>query len=154
MTIPVRQIRAVYDADTIRVYQAYNDAIADSALAHGTFISPPYKKTRMTWIKPSFLWMMYRSGWAQKDDNQRRILAIDIRRSGFAWALSHSAPSSVPPGMDVEAWQAEKARAQRIRVCALVQRCGVPPSVRLYKTCQFSAYALCRMDALCVHGLV
>ena len=40
-----------------------------------------------------------------------RILAIDIRRSGFAWALSHSAPSSVPPGMDVEAWQAEKARA-------------------------------------------
>lgn len=44
MTIPVRQIRAVYDADTIRVYQAYNDAIADSALAHGTFISPPYKK--------------------------------------------------------------------------------------------------------------
>ena len=50
MTIPVRQIRAVYDADTIRVYQAYNDAIADSALAHGTFIAPPYKKTRMTWI--------------------------------------------------------------------------------------------------------
>ena len=50
MTIPVRQIRAVYDADTIRVYQAYNDAIADSALAHGTFISPPYKKTRMTWM--------------------------------------------------------------------------------------------------------
>ena len=38
MTIPVRQIRAVYDADTIRVYQAYNDAIADSALAHGTFL--------------------------------------------------------------------------------------------------------------------
>jgi len=21
---------------------------------------------RMTWIKPNFLWMMYRSGWASK----------------------------------------------------------------------------------------
>ncbi|ARU54291.1 hypothetical protein OLMES_0184 [Oleiphilus messinensis] len=45
---------------------------------------------RMTWIKPSFLWMMYRSGWGKKDDNQKRILAIDISRAGFEWALGHS----------------------------------------------------------------
>jgi len=43
----------------------------------------------MTWIKPSFLWMMYRSGWATKP-GQERILAIDISRSGFEWALKNS----------------------------------------------------------------
>ena len=39
----------------------------------------------MTWIKPSFLWMMYRAGWGYKDDNQRRILAIDLDRADFEW---------------------------------------------------------------------
>ena len=90
MPIPVRQIRAVYDDKTIRVYQAYSDAIADSALEHGTFKSPPFKMERMTWIKPSFLWMMYRSGWGKKDSGQNRILAIDISREGFEWALENS----------------------------------------------------------------
>ena len=90
MDIPIRQIRAVYDDRTIRVYQAYNTAIANSALEHGTFVSPPFKMGRMTWIKPSFLWMMYRSGWGEKDKGQNRILAIDITREGFEWALEHS----------------------------------------------------------------
>lgn len=90
MTIPTRQIRAVYDDKTIRVYQAYSDAIADAALEHGTFKSPPFKMERMTWIKPSFLWMMYRAGWGKKDVGQKRILAIDITREGFEWALENS----------------------------------------------------------------
>ena len=90
MIIPIRQIRAVYNDKTIRVYQAYNDVIADTALEHGTFKSPPFKMERMTWIKPSFLWMMYRSGWGKKDAGQNRILAIDITREGFEWALENS----------------------------------------------------------------
>ena len=52
--IPKRQIRAVYDSDTIRVYQAYGSAIADSLIQNGQFTDPPFKLTRMTWIKPSF----------------------------------------------------------------------------------------------------
>ncbi|WP_428240632.1 DUF4291 domain-containing protein [Gynuella sp.] len=90
MSIPNKQIRAVYDDKTIRVYQAYSAAIADSALEYGTFKSPPFKMERMTWIKPSFLWMMYRSGWGKKESAQQRILAIDITREGFEWALEHS----------------------------------------------------------------
>ena len=90
MSLPSRQIRAVYDDNSIRVYQAFNDAIASSAIEHGTFKSPPFKMDRMTWIKPSFLWMMYRSGWGKKDSKQNRILAIDITRDGFEWALEHS----------------------------------------------------------------
>ena len=76
-----RTIYAVYDDETIRVYQAYGDKIAKQALEHGTFGSE-FKLDRMTWIKPSFLWMMYRSSWATKE-GQTRILAIDIKREGF-----------------------------------------------------------------------
>jgi hypothetical protein len=87
---PYKQIRAFYTGSTIRVYQAYSDKIADTALRHGTLVSPPFKMERMTWIKPSFLWMMYRSDWGKKESGQSRILAIDITREGFEWALEHS----------------------------------------------------------------
>lgn len=109
-TVPKRQIRAVYDDATIRVYQAYSHPIAEAALAHQTFISPPFSMSRMTWVKPSFLWMMYRAGWGDKDDGQRRILAIDIDRAGFEWALENSCASHPDPGMPAEAWEAKKAR--------------------------------------------
>lgn len=102
---PLRQIRANHDEKTIRVYQAYSNTIANSALAHGTFVSPPFKIERMTWIKPSFLWMMYRSGWGKKDSGQNRILAIDITHEGFEWALTHSCLSHRDPSMSEEAWQ-------------------------------------------------
>lgn len=105
MTASARQIRATYDEKTIRVYQAYNDTIANSALESGTFVSPPFKMERMTWIKPSFLWMMYRSGWGKKDNGQNRILAIDISREGFEWALKHSLLShQVKSYADKEEW--------------------------------------------------
>jgi Domain of unknown function (DUF4291) len=103
--IPERQIRASCTDTTIRVYQAYSDAIADAALTHGTFVSPPFSMNRMTWIKPSFLWMMYRAGWSHKDDGQRRILAIDITHNGFGWALAHACPSERPHGLDDEGWR-------------------------------------------------
>jgi len=103
--VPQHQIRAVYDERTIRVYQAYSDEIADAALARGVFVSPPFKMDRMTWVKPSFLWMMYRAGWGYKDAGQRRILAIDITREGFAWALAHSCPSHPDPSMRRAEWE-------------------------------------------------
>ncbi len=112
---PQRQIRAVHDADTIRVYQAYSDQIADAALERGTFVSPPFSMTRMTWIKPSFLWMMYRAGWGYKEPGQARILAVDISHEGFAWALAHSCPSHAEPGMSPAEWDALKA-ASPVRV--------------------------------------
>ncbi len=84
-----RAIRAYYTDDFIRVYQAYNKDIADSAVAHQKFITPPFKLARTTWIKPSFFWMMYRCGWGYKE-NQERILAIDITHEGFLWALQNS----------------------------------------------------------------
>ena len=83
-----RIIRGTYDEDTITVYQAFNNLISQGAIKHQTFV-PPFKKERMTWIKPSFLWMMYRSGWGTKE-NQENILALKIKRQGFEWALKNS----------------------------------------------------------------
>jgi hypothetical protein len=102
------EIRAIYDESTIRVYQAYSDEIADTALVHGTFVSPPFKLDRMTWIKPSFLWMMYRAGWGYKDDGQRRILAIDVIREGFDWALANGCPSHPDASITKEEWHRRK----------------------------------------------
>lgn len=93
----LRQIRAVFDSASIRVYQAYSDGIADAALARGAFVCPPFSLARMTWIKPSFLWMMYRSGWGFKDSGQKRILAVDISRSGFEKALGQAVISHYIP---------------------------------------------------------
>ena len=86
-----RQIRADYDDRHVTVYQAYSAAIARPALAAGRFV-PPFKPGRMTWVKPSFLWMMYRSGWGTKPD-QECVLAVRITRSGFDWAVRSAVPS-------------------------------------------------------------
>ena len=72
------EIRADYNQHTITIYQAYNDAIADVAVRDGRF-GAPFSFNRMTWIKPSFMWMMERSNWGLKKD-QQHILAIRIKR--------------------------------------------------------------------------
>lgn len=47
----------------------------------------------MTWIKPSFLWLMHRSNWANKT-NQTRILAVRISREGWESALEQGVLTS------------------------------------------------------------
>ena len=100
-----RNIYAIFDEKTIRVYQAYNNEIADEALKLGKFGSK-FSLTRMTWIKPSFLWMMYRSGWASKQ-GQERILAIDLKREGFDKIVKNSVLSSFREVSDLskEEWE-------------------------------------------------
>ena len=107
-------IRALYTAQTIRVYQAYNDLIADEALDLQKFGSN-FKMSRMTWIKPSFLWMMYRSGWATKA-NQTRILAIDMLRVGFDKIVNQAVCSSFHENKDLKQAWAEAIRDSQARV--------------------------------------
>lgn len=81
---PQRQIRASYDESTIVVYQAYKSSIADSAVKEQKLnASPDFKAVRMTWIKPSWGWMMYRAGYSYKDPGQERILAIRMKHQDF-----------------------------------------------------------------------
>mmetsp|Transcript_22245 Transcript_22245/g.40959 ORF Transcript_22245/g.40959 Transcript_22245/m.40959 type:complete len:266 (-) Transcript_22245:114-911(-) len=114
--LPFREIRAIHDARFVRVYQAYNDEIADAAVAANSFHAPltlgVWSKTRMTWVKPSAVWMAYRCGWTlMKDKNQRRVLALDIAREKFEELLMHaqlSHGSKCREGKVVVQWDPER----------------------------------------------
>lgn len=109
------QIRAAFDAHTITVYQAFNLSIAQTALQNQKFVAP-FKMERMTWIKPSFLWMMYRCGWATKE-GQEHVLAIKIKREGFQWALDNSCLSHFDPDIHIskEEW-GNKVKTAPVRI--------------------------------------
>jgi hypothetical protein len=109
-------IRADYDRDSIVVYQAYGARIADEALRNQRFVAP-FSFNRMTWIKPSFLWLMHRSNWGRKR-GQERTLAVRIRRAGWEQALAaavltHPEPSIHPsPGEWSRAFNAATVHVQ------------------------------------------
>lgn len=87
-----RHVVAQYDRDSVVVYQAFRPSIASFAATHGHF-GGDFGYGRMSWIKPGFLWMMYRCGWATKE-SQERVLAVRIQRSAFETILAAAVPSS------------------------------------------------------------
>ncbi len=70
----------------IKTPQAYNKNIAVPAIKNNKF-EKPFSFNRMTWLKPSFLWLMERSAWGNKP-NQNYILGIKIKRECWEKALS------------------------------------------------------------------
>lgn len=76
-----RVILAQSDSESVIVYQAYRPSIGHFAAKNG-FFGGDFSMSRMTWIKPNFLWMMYRSGWGTKE-NQEVTLAIRLTRDAF-----------------------------------------------------------------------
>ncbi|MDC2955592.1 DUF4291 domain-containing protein [Streptomyces gilvifuscus] len=111
MEQPQREIRATYGAATVTVFQAYSPELGLPAARQGRFPAA-WKRDRMTWIKPSFLWMMYRCGWATKP-GQETVLAVEITRDGFEWALRNACLSSYVRGLhpDLSSWQRELKRS-------------------------------------------
>ena len=93
-----QHILAQQTNDTIIVYQAFNPFIANYATEHQQFGGSAYSFNRMSWIKPNFLWMMYRCGWALKE-NQQHVLAIWIKTTDFDFILSQAAYSSYKEGI-------------------------------------------------------
>lgn len=87
-----RHILAQYDAETIVVYQAYIPSTGRYAVEHGKF-GEGFSYARMSWIKPNFLWMMFRSGWGTKP-GQEMTLGLRLRRSFFDSLLAQAVPSS------------------------------------------------------------
>jgi hypothetical protein len=87
-----QHILAQFDDDTIIVYQAYCPGIGQFAVEKG-FFGGDFKFSRMSWIKPNFLWMMYRSQWGQAE-GQEVVLAIRLRRRFFDSLLAQAVPSS------------------------------------------------------------
>src|SRR5262245_29715448 len=87
-----RHILAQFDDETIIVYQAYRPSIGRFAVENG-FFGGDFSYSRMSWIKPNFLWMMYRSQWGQAE-GQEVVLAIRLRRPFFDSLLAQAVPSS------------------------------------------------------------
>jgi len=75
-----------WDEEGVYFYQAYKDDIADWATEHQRFGGPSFNPRRMTWIKPSFAWVLYRSGYGHKH-NQNRILKVKIPHRALAELL-------------------------------------------------------------------
>jgi hypothetical protein len=106
-----RHVLAQYDDDSVVVYQAYRPSIGQYTAAHGYF-GGGFSLGRMSWIKPNFLWMMYRCGWATKA-GQEVVLAVWLAREAFDQILSLAVPSSYWDHRYAsrEAWQADVDRS-------------------------------------------
>jgi hypothetical protein len=100
-----RHILAQFDAESVVVYQAYNSAIGHFAARHGYF-GGGFGLGRMSWIKPNFLWMMYRSGWGTKE-NQEITLAVRLRNDAFDEILRRAVHSTFVPEVygSEDAWK-------------------------------------------------
>ena len=83
-----RHILAQYDDATIIVYQAYSSDIGHFAVTRQQF-GGAFNYARMSWIKTTFLWLMYRSRWGVKE-NQQIILALRLRREFFEILLAQA----------------------------------------------------------------
>lgn len=108
-----QQIIAQYNQDHIIVYQAFNANIANDAVEMQGFGGKHYSFDRMTWIKPNFLWMMYRAGWGKKT-NQERILAITVKMKGFYTILSQALHAKYKSNLyeSRAEWQAAMSRSE------------------------------------------
>lgn len=100
-----RHILAQFDEESVIVYQAFNARIGEFAARHGEF-GGDFRATRMSWIKPNFLWMMFRSGWGTKPD-QETTLAIRLKRNFWEEILARAVPSSFDAARfdSFESWQ-------------------------------------------------
>jgi hypothetical protein len=110
-----RHILAQFDAHTVVVYQAFRPEIAREAVLLGRF-GGAFSRSRMSWIKPNFLWMMYRCGWATKPD-QEHVLAVRLRRDFFERVLAAAVASTFQAELfpSRDAWQGA-VRASDVRL--------------------------------------
>ena len=88
-------ILAQYDDESVIVYQAYRPSLGHWAAKHG-YLGDGFSMNRMSWIKPGFMWMMYRSGWGTKP-NQEVVLSIRIDRTAFDTILRLAVSATYDP---------------------------------------------------------
>ena len=109
----IHEIRADFDADTIVVYQAY-PRFAEAALAAGTLRRSVLLR-RMTWIKPSFLWMMERSNWGQKRGRNVFSPSASRRAAGRRRWLRPSSPTPSRASTPARRTGGSSSRRPRVR---------------------------------------
>ncbi|WDF47629.1 DUF4291 domain-containing protein [Chryseobacterium sp. KACC 21268] len=100
-------IMAQYDDEKVIVYQSYRKSIGEFAVKN-QFFGGGFSLERMTWIKPNFLWMMYRNGWETKE-NQEFVLAIHLKMDAFKKYLTNAIYSSYNESMEISKDEWENA---------------------------------------------
>jgi hypothetical protein len=88
-----QHILAHYDDTSVIVYQAYRPSIGKYAVEHQHLGGPDFSLSRMSWIKPNFLWMMYRSGWGTKE-GQEITIGLRLTTRFFESILEQAVPSA------------------------------------------------------------
>ncbi|KDO25735.1 hypothetical protein SPRG_09034 [Saprolegnia parasitica CBS 223.65] len=102
------------------VYQAYNPTLATAIVAAQCLHAPSvvaagYSLQRMTWIKPNFLWMMFRSKWATAR-NQERILALYVHRAAFNQLITDGVLSACDDGAVTRDEWTQRIQSSNIRL--------------------------------------
>jgi hypothetical protein len=107
-----RQLLAAFDDRGIDVYQAFEPRTVSEAVRAQRF-GVGFGLDRMTWIKPSFGWMLYRSGHATKH-RQERIVRVTIRHEAFLEMLAAAVPTSYYEALyaDPADWNAALRRCE------------------------------------------
>lgn len=108
-----KHILAQYTDEHVVVYQAYKPSIGKFA-TENQYFGGDFSFTRMSWIKTNFLWMMYRSGWGTKVD-QEVTLAIYLKRDYFERLLNEAYPSTNINGLPKNEWD-KKIAATNVRL--------------------------------------
>lgn len=110
-----RSILAQFDEHSVIVYQAYRQSIGHFAAEHQYF-GGDFSLDRMTWVKPNFLWMMYRSNWG-RTEGQEVVLAIRLARAAFDQILGSAVNSSFESSdyLDSPSWK-RALKASEVRL--------------------------------------
>jgi hypothetical protein len=92
-----RRVLAAFDAEGVYVYAAFKPATVRAAVRLGTF-GAGFTLDRMTWIKPSFGWMLHRSDYATKH-RQEAVARVRLSHAGFLDILARGVPTHHDPAL-------------------------------------------------------
>lgn len=108
----MRQFLASFDARGVDVYQAFKPSIVEEALRLQHF-GKGFGLDRISWIKPSFGWILHRSEYATKH-RQERIARVTLSQDGLLSLLAEAVPTQFEPSLypSEDAWRRALNRTQ------------------------------------------
>ena len=100
-----KQIYAAYDDEGLYIYQAFKPKTVANAVAKGTF-GAGFNTNRLTWIKPSFAWVLQRTQYATKH-RMNAIARIKLSHEGWLHILGQAVPTQFDSNRykNEEEWQ-------------------------------------------------
>ncbi|HAS41638.1 MAG TPA: DUF4291 domain-containing protein [Microscillaceae bacterium] len=111
-----KQVYAAYDDEGLYIYQAFKPKTVANAVAKGTF-GAGFNTNRLTWIKPSFAWVLQRTQYATKH-RMNAIARIKLSHEGWLHILSQS----VPTQFDANRYENEEVWQQALEAAVVIHQ--------------------------------